>query len=90
MVEISKKAQGVKFEQETKTPFNAEESTRIVGTLSRIQELFYENSDFKDGPKAGKVNSAQLKTGKIGISYEQADQDFSFSSSFKWSIYIGR
>ena len=55
----------VKFNEETKTPFNAEESTKIVGTLSRIQELFYENSDFKDGPKAGKVNSTQLKTGKI-------------------------
>ena len=46
------------------TPFDSDESTRIVGTLSRIQELFCENSDFKDGPKSGKVNSDQLKTGK--------------------------
>ena len=68
MVEEQKK--GVKFDEQTKTPFNSEESTKIVGTLSRIQELFYENSDFKDGPKAGKVNSAQLKTGKIGHSLD--------------------
>ena len=49
----------------TPMPDNLEESARIVGTLSRIQELFYENSDFKDGPKAGKVTCEQLKTGKL-------------------------
>ena len=44
-------------EGQTPMPDNLEESARIVGTLSRIQELFYENSEFKDGPKAGKVNT---------------------------------
>jgi hypothetical protein len=34
----------------------------MTGTLSRIQELFHLHSDFKDGPKAGKVNDEQLKT----------------------------
>ena len=66
MVEVSNQAQlGKSSQVNTKTPFDSEEATRIVGTLSRVQELFYENSDFKDGPKAGKVNRAQLKTGKI-------------------------
>ena len=41
----------------TPMPDNLEESARIVGTLSRIQELFYENSEYRDGPKAGKVNA---------------------------------
>ena len=72
MVEEQKK-KGVKFDEQTKTPFDAEESTKIVGTLSRIQELFYENSDFKDGPKAGKVNSTQLKTGKTRDSLDMSD-----------------
>ena len=47
------------------TPFDSEASSQIVGTLSRIQELFNDNSDFKDGPKSGKVNQGQLKTSKI-------------------------
>lgn len=67
MVEISyAKIAGGGIEQKATTPFGPEDSTRIVGTLSRIQELFCENSDFKDGPKSGKVNSNQLKTGKMG------------------------
>ena len=69
MVEIlGAKNVGGGIEQKTTTPFGPEDATRIVGTLSRIQELFCENSDFKDGPKSGKVNSIQLKTGKIGFS----------------------
>ena len=39
----------------------------MTGTLSRIQELFHLHSDFKDGPKAGKVNDEQLKTGKFAL-----------------------
>ena len=36
---------------------DAEETTQMTGILQRIQELFYENSTHKDGPKAGKVDN---------------------------------
>ena len=42
--------------EEIMPKFNSEDATAITGVLQRIQELFYSNSEFKDGPKAGKVN----------------------------------
>ena len=40
---------------------SAEESTKMMGTLMHIQELFYRLSVHKDGPNAGKVNKDQFK-----------------------------
>ena len=34
----------------------AEESSKTMGILMHIQELFYKKSSHKDGAKAGKVN----------------------------------
>ena len=39
----------------------------MMSTLMHIQELFYKNSNHKDGPKAGKVNKEQLKESKSHI-----------------------
>ena len=69
MVEISTEledgAPNARRDQALAPALDVDEATKIAGTLSRIQELFYENSDFKDGPKAGKVNSEQLRRGKV-------------------------
>jgi len=48
---------------ETEQP-SAESSTKMMGTLMHIQELFYNLSSHKDGPNAGKVNKDQLKDSK--------------------------
>ena len=50
---------------------SANDSTKMMGTLMHIQELFYNNSSHKDGPNAGKVNKDQLKD--ILLSSEQFD-----------------
>ena len=40
---------------------SAEESTKMMGTLMHIQQLFYNISTHHNGPNAGKVNKSQLK-----------------------------
>ena len=50
---------------------SANDSTKMMGTLMHIQELFYNISSHKDGPNAGKVNKDQLKD--ILLSSEQFD-----------------
>ena len=64
--------------------FNSEDATAITGVLQRIQELFYSTSEFKDGPKAGKVNLEQFKQGKSN----QLNFDRIFSCLDKWLICI--
>ena len=41
---------------EESAPVSADESTKMMGILMHIQELFYSISSHKDGPNAGKVN----------------------------------
>lgn len=48
----------------TKIEVSADESTKMMGVLTHVQELFYRMSDFKDGPKAGKVTKDQFKQSK--------------------------
>ena len=73
-----------KFSISQPRSLDVEEATEITGILSRIQELFYENSDFKDGPKAGKVNIEQFKTGKNLIKYLK--NDVFHSPSIEWPV----
>lgn len=51
-------------EEPVMPPAAPEESTKMMGTLMHIQELFYRYSTHKDGPKAGKVNKEQFKESK--------------------------
>jgi hypothetical protein len=48
------------------------DSTKLVGDLLKIQGLFFETSEYKNGPKAGKVNLEQF--------YKVIDQSGFFSS----------
>ena len=56
--------QEMAFEGDTAQPMpevSAEESTKMMGTLMHIQQLFYNTSTHHNGPNAGKVNKSQLK-----------------------------
>lgn len=48
-----------------------DDSSKMMGTLMHIQELFYNRSSHKDGPNAGKVTQDQLKD--ILLSCQQFD-----------------
>ena len=67
MVTANQAATAVNMPGSAMQPSSAEESTKMMGTLMHVQELFYNNSTHKDGNRAGKVNKEQLKESK---SYE--------------------
>ena len=43
------------------------DSSKLVGDLLKIQGLFFEISEYKNGPKAGKVNLEQFYKGKKSL-----------------------
>ena len=63
------------------------DSTKLVGDLLKIQGLFFETSEYKNGPKAGKVNLEQFYKGKDSLFQSTLANTFSvFSNRSEWIL----